>query len=184
VIGSGASPITGKQASASPRRDVRFDQTSLPELDAIDVRVAFTWLRAGTVVLHAEGLPRFPPLPRLPGLYRYDFGIDGAGVRRLYIGESGDLARRASNYRNAKVDRARQRTNRRMHKEIVSHLSAGGSIEFAITTSVRWGEDEELDLRLKSARRLAENAAVLTAQSQADVRVLNIDAELEEGAAQ
>ena len=114
----------------------------------------------------------------MPGLYRYDFGVDEASVRTLYIGESGELARRASNYRNAKTDRSRQRTSRRIHKEIVGHLSAGGGIEFAIATSVRWGDDVELDLRRKSARRLAENAAVLLAQSQPSIRVLNIDAEL------
>lgn len=40
------------------------------------------------------------------------------------------------------------------------------------------GDDREADLRLKSARRLAENAAVLLAQTEPGTRVLNIDAEL------
>jgi hypothetical protein len=40
----------------------------------------------------------------------------------------------------------------------------------------------EADLRLKSARRLAENAAVLMAQQAVGVRVLNIDADLVEAA--
>lgn len=38
-------------------------------------------------------------------------------------------------------------------------------------------EGEELDLRLRSARRLAENAVVLLGQTQPSIRVLNIDAE-------
>ncbi|MEV2189799.1 hypothetical protein AB0I02_02185 [Streptomyces phaeochromogenes] len=116
----------------------------------------------------------------MPGLYRYDFGVDDDGIRVLYIGESVELARRASNYRNAKTDRSSQRTSRRIHKEIVGHLESDGSIEFAIATSVRWGDDVQLDLRFKSARRLAENAAVLLAQSQSGIHVLNIDAELGE----
>lgn len=62
----------------------------------------------------------------------------------------------------------------------MGHLEASGEIEFAIATSVRWGDDVELDLGLKSARRLAENAAVLLAQTQPGIRVLNIDAELGE----
>jgi hypothetical protein len=158
-----------------------FDESQLKELEALDVRVAFSWLSAGPITLDEAGLPRFPGLPRAPGLYRYDFGVDDDGIRVLYIGESVELARRASNYRNAKSDRSSQRTSRRIHKEIVGHLESGGSIAFAIATSVRWGHDVELDLRLKSARRLAENAAVLLAQSQSGIRVLNIDAELGEG---
>jgi len=89
-----------------------------------------------------------------------------------------ELARRASNYRNAKTDRSRQRTSRRIHKEIVQHLLAGGSIEFAIATQVTIHHVEDTDLRLKSARRLAENAAVLRAQTTPAIRVLNIDADL------
>jgi hypothetical protein len=90
------------------------------------------------------------------------------------------VRRRASNYRNAKSDRSRQRTSRRIHKEIVEHLGAGGTIEFAIACEVSAGEDREADLRLKSARRLAENAAVLVAQIEPGTRVLNIDAELDD----
>lgn len=149
-------------------------------LESLDVRVAFDWLCAGPVTLDAAGLPQFPPLPRLPGLYRYDFGLDETGVRTLYIGESAELARRASNYRNAKTDRSRRRTSRRIHNEIVQHLRAGGSIEFAIATQLQLGDGQATDLRRKSARRLAENAAVLIAQTASSTRVLNIDADLSE----
>ena len=83
-------------------------------------------------------------------------------------------------YRNAKTDRSRQRTSRRIHKEIVQHLQARGSIDFAIATQVQLGDGQSTDLRLKSARRLAENAAVLIAQTAPGTRVLNIDADLTE----
>ncbi|HSK55485.1 MAG TPA: hypothetical protein VK908_09530 [Jiangellales bacterium] len=149
-------------------------------LESLDVRVAFDWLRAGQITLDTAGLPKFPQLPRLPGLYRYDFGLDETGLRTVYIGESVELARRASNYRNAKTDRSRQRTSRRIHKEIVQHLQMGGSIDFAIATQVQLGDGQATDLRLKSARRLAENAAVLIAQTASSTRVLNIDADLTE----
>jgi len=175
---------TGSTALTTPARQPifpavsTFEGSTLEVVQTVDVRVAFSWLRAGWITLDPAGLPSFPSLPRLPGLYRYDFGLDDSGTRTLYVGESVELARRARNYRNAKTDRSRQRTSRRIHKEIVSHVSAGGQIEFAIATSVRWGDHVELDLRLKSARRLAENAAVLLAQSQSGIRVLNIDADL------
>ncbi|MGW0902986.1 hypothetical protein [Streptomyces sp. NPDC002853] len=182
LIGAGSSAIVSgsvPRLTGASRRGA-FDESQLKELEALDVRVAFSWLSAGPITLDNAGLPRFPGLPRVPGLYRYDFGVDDDGIRVLYIGESVELARRASNYRNAKTDRSSQRTSRRIHKEIVGHLESGGSIEFAIATSVRWTDDVELDLRLKSARRLAENAAVLIAQSHSGTRVLNIDAELGE----
>jgi hypothetical protein len=183
VIGAGSSSVTSTRSSRQVKAPARetFDPASLEEIEALDVRVGFSWLRAGAVTLDVSGLP-LRHAHREPYTTQQDvtFGVDERGMRTLYIGESVQLARRASNYRNAKTDRSRQRTSRRIHKEIVSHLSTGGTIEFAIATSVRLGEDEALDLRLKSARRLAENAAVLLAQSGSDTRVLNIDAELGE----
>ncbi|HVV12056.1 hypothetical protein [Amycolatopsis sp.] len=175
---SGATVGSAPRVGSSPRQ--RFDPGACEVLESLELQIAFEWLKAGKVSLDAAGLPRFPVLPRMPGLYRFDFGIDEDGVRSLYIGESVELARRASNYRNAKTDRSRQRTSRRIHKEIVEHLTAGGTIEFAIATEVHLEDGLSADLRLKSARRLAENAAVLSAQTAPCVRVLNIDADLDQ----
>lgn len=176
--GGGAAGARPTRLRSSSTARTKFDADALQVLQSLDVRVAFEWLRAGLITLDAADLPKFPPLPRLPGLYRYDFGLDDNGVRTLYIGESVELARRAGNYRNAKTDRSRQRTSRRIHKEIVQLLQAGGSIEFAIATRVQLGDRQSTDLRLKSARRLAENAAVLIAQTSPSTRVLNIDVDL------
>lgn len=183
-VGSGDSVTSDRSARLVDQeaRVLSFDSQALAEIEVLDVRVGFSWLRAGSVTLDSEGLPLFPPLPMRPGLYRYDFGQDDSGTRTLYIGESVNLARRGRNYRNAKLNTGRQRTSRRIHREIVGHLGAGGQVDLAIATTVRWGDGEELDLRLKSARRLAENAAVLLAQIQQGTRVLNLDAELAEDA--
>jgi hypothetical protein len=180
-IGQGSSGIAGAGTSL-PRAVSRqaFDASRLEPLESVEVASAFTWLRAGSISLDADGLPSFPALPREPGLYRFDFGVDDEGVRTIYIGESVSLRQRASNYRNAKTDRSRQRTSRRIHKEVVAHLRAGGAIEFAIATAVVLADGQAADLRLKSARRLAENAAVLRAQMSSGVTVLNIDADLRE----
>ena len=62
----------------------------------------------------------------------------------------------------------------------MTHLSAAGGIDFAVTTEARIDDGIVADFRLKSARRLAENAAVLRAQMAPGVRVLNIDTDLGE----
>lgn len=176
-VGRGSS-LTG------PRRSVQTpapaDVGDLERLDTINVTASFTWRRAGALSLDGAGLPVFPRLAEEPGLYRFDFGLDDEGVRALYIGESASLRRRANNYRNAKTDRTRQRTSRRIHKDVVSHLASGRSIEFAIATEVLLAGGRAADLRLKSARRLAENAAVLSAQMESGITVLNIDVDLPE----
>jgi hypothetical protein len=180
-IGQGGSHLDAVSVPRSAQTRVRaFDAGKLEPLESIEVSSTFTWLRAGVLSIDAAGLPVFPSLPRAPGLYRFDFGLDDEGVRTIYIGESVSLRQRASNYRNAKTDRSRQRTSRRIHKEVMAHLGAGGAIEFAIATAVVLGDGQAADLRLKSARRLAENAAVLMAQMQSGVAVLNIDADLPE----
>jgi hypothetical protein len=178
-VGQGGSEVSSAgtpQSAMAPRQT--FASSELQALESIEVRTRFTWLRAGPIRLDAQQLPLFPPLPGEPGLYRFDFGVDDEGVRVIYIGESVSLRQRASNYRNAKTDRSRQRTSRRIHKEVVAHLSAGRGIEFAIATAVILADGQAADLRLRSARRLAENAAVLTAQLDSGVAVLNIDADL------
>lgn len=172
IFGEGNASGRAKQ----PRSEA-FNAQALTAVDPLDVRVAFSWLQAGDITLDSDGLPLFPSLPRLPGLYRFDFGVDATGSRRLYIGESANVARRGTNYRNAKHDRTRQLTSRRIHKEVVAHLAAGGVIHFAVAIKVAVN-GEPADLRRTSARRLAENAAVLQAQIADNVTVLNIDTDL------
>lgn len=124
-IGTGSSEIVPNITRTPPiNSNSAFDPSQLEEIETIDVRASFSWLRAGVVTLDTAGFPQFPALPKVSGLYRYDFGIDESGTRTLYIGESVELARRASNYRNAKTDHSRQRTSRRIHKEIVGHPRA------------------------------------------------------------
>ena len=42
----------------------------------------------GFVTLEADGLPTFPMLPSVPGVYCFDLGRDDLGMRTLYIGKS------------------------------------------------------------------------------------------------
>ena len=137
TIGQGGSEVGRASVPRSTTAPLQtYEASELESLEPVEVTCRFTWLRVGPISLDMQQLPFFPPLPSEPGLYRFDFGVDDEGVRVIYIGESVSLRRRASNYRNAKTDRSRQRTSRRIHKEVVAHLSAGGAIEFAIATAV------------------------------------------------
>jgi hypothetical protein len=83
AVGSRNGPAGARSVShRSGSAHAKFDEGALPVLESLAVEVAFDWLRAaGQVTLDLAGLPKFPPLPRLPGLYRYDFGLDGNRVR-------------------------------------------------------------------------------------------------------
>ena len=163
----------------SARLSRTFDASRLMSAGSVSATTSFTWLNAGRIVLDGDGWPIFPPLPQEPGLYRFTFVSTPIGRGTVYIGESVSLARRSRDYRNAKSDRSSQRTSRRIHKELVRHLSLGGEVHFSIATDVILGIDgDPVDLRRKSARRLAENAAVLLAQLDGGDDVLNIDADV------
>jgi hypothetical protein len=172
----GAAESRRTVTASSGSRSRRFDPLTLPVADALEVRVALTWRTAGAVTLDEGGFPFFPALPSLPGLYRFDFSPGADGRPTTYIGESKDLAKRAGQYRNSKVDRVRARTSRRLHKELVAHLSASGRVDFSICVEVSIDDGTaSADLRRTSARRHAENAAVHAAQLAGEARVINVD---------
>lgn len=171
-----------REPAADPEKRISkiaaVDVADMEIIDGLQVTVDVTWRRAGQVTVHpVTGRPSFPPLLEQPGLYRFDFGENRRGEQVLYVGETKSLARRASNYRNATKDGGRNRTSRRIHKEVVEHITNGGVIEFAVATEVSLNGGEHLDLRRWSARRMAENAAVLDAQLRPATVVLNIDAD-------
>ena len=159
----------------------QFDPAALPLVDSVTAVVSLTWRHIGSVTLDDQQRPVFPVLPHLAGLYRLEFHPASADARGgLYIGETTDLARRASNYRNATSDNTSQRTSRRIHRRLVTHLGERrGRVDLAIAVDVSLGVDTApVDLRRKSARLLAENTAVLLAQLDGDLEVFNIDADL------
>lgn len=135
----------------------------------------YTWLRAGVVVLDVSGLPLFPPLPLGPGLYRFDFGLDDDGRRAVYIGEGKSIAKRAVQYRNANDDRKRALTSRRLRRAVVDHLATGQKIEMSVIVAAHVANGSTITFGQKSGRLLVESAAVVLAQLDTTVCVLNVD---------
>jgi hypothetical protein len=132
--------------------------------NAVNVRVSFAWRPAGTISLEDSGQLRFPVLTASPGLYRMTLAARPDEVRpHVYVGESDNLRRRASHYRNPGPT---QQTNIRLNRMLRSHLEGGGIVALDVATEVFVGGAAglgalPLDLRASAARRLAENAAVV-----------------------
>lgn len=174
------------------RQRVRFSRgqvggrTALPRVDPpptepvgpeVDLRIRLQWRTAGAVTLAADGRLRFPSGPPMPGLYRMTLtGRPDQRRPEIYIGETDDLHRRWSNYRNPGLS---QRTNVRLNSLLSEHLQAGGEVRLSVVTSaaVLNGEREsaELSLARKSARVLAEHAAVTWHYLSDEVELLNRD---------
>jgi hypothetical protein len=149
-------------------------------LDAVSVvrlEVDFAWFSAGFVELEVltqtrRSVPRFPVLPRTPGLYRF-WVESGADRPSVYIGEAVDLRQRMQRYR---TPGAGQSTNLRVHAYLVEVISGGGRVRVDtaadVTVVLGYSASQQLDLGLHSFRLVAEQAALteaLLAEDLADL---------------
>lgn len=137
------------------------DPTSLDAETEMSIRI--NWRAAGIVTLGQEGKLQFPRLPTEPGLYEFQFT---GSTTSVYVGESDNLHRRMSHYRNPGPS---QRTNIRLNDRIRRHLGVA-EVKMAIATTVfaGWGSSdmERLDLSDKTSRVLGESVWVLHRQRQ------------------
>lgn len=142
----------------------------------LDVRIAMTWQRAGGITLDSAGGLVFPDLPRASGIYRMTLsGSPGQDLPKVYIGESDDLRGRSYNYRRPGPT---QRTSQRIHDELIAHLSSGGHVTIAVATEAMIearGDAAPLPLGRKTARVLAEHAALALTYIDGDAVVINRD---------
>ena len=126
----------------------------------VEFHLRFDWSPIGGVVLDPAGKLAFPKAKPVPGLYR--FRLREAGREARYIGETDNLLRRFSHYRNPGPS---QETNRYVTARFREALAAGGEISVAIVTgalSADFGQGSQtLDLTFKFVRRFAENAALV-----------------------
>lgn len=130
-----------------------------PRSPRTQVAVECSWRSAGEVVLDGGGL-RMPALPDEPGVYQWVLRHDGR--ERRYVGEAERLRQRFRGYR---TPGSSQVTNLRMKERALRVLEAGGSVEILLAVDVRFvldGEAHEADLSSPHARRLVENAALVS----------------------
>lgn len=167
----GGGRTAGARADMSASSSIEL--TAEPTDPDVDVRVRLTWHRAGQVI-HERGKLVFPALPRSPGIYRLTFS-GSSDHPRMYIGESDDLRRRTGHYRNPGPT---QQTSQRIHQELITHLAAGGTVMMSVATNAvieADGETTQLPLARKSARVLAEHAALGIAYLDGKAAIVNRD---------
>jgi len=154
-------PARRLKATARPATQV-MDSSPQPwdTVRSCQCGLGFQWNPIGRVVLDATGRLTFPKTPQAPALYR--FRIRSGGKESIYIGETKNLARRFTLYRNPGPS---QQTNIRLNAKFREALSSGAEIGVAAVLSDAWIERDgmrvEADLSLKTVRCLLENAAVV-----------------------
>ncbi len=123
------------------------------------VTVEFEWLDAGQIKLDRSDKPVFLGLPTTPGVYRFMLLDADASLISVYIGQSDNLARRMTGYRNPAP---KQTTNMRMNASIVDALNNGGTVRLNLSTSATI-DRQPADLSRSAVRLLMENAALANA---------------------
>jgi len=114
---------------------------------------------------------QFPQVPSTGGLYRFKTRYPD-GRFALYIGESENLRRRFSNYRNPGPT---QQTSLRINAWLKELLSSGGGVSVAIVEDARMTTkrgETGADFSVKSIRRLFEHLAI-SLEHASDIETLN-----------
>lgn len=126
--------------------------------------VSFSWQPAGYVALDANQLLVFPRAGQVPGIYQFAIDHPATGPA-VYIGEADKFDQRWQRFRTPGM---KPSTNMRLGPLLVDTIRAGGTVAVHVATAVAVtinGDPATSDLRWKPTRLLAENAALLEAQS-------------------
>ena len=144
---------------------------------ALELHLQLAWQPIGAAVRDPDGRLRFADPTQAAGIYRIIlWGRRGQIQLEVYIGEAQDLRRRWSNYRHPGPT---QHTSRRVSARLLDHLDQGGQITLAIATSATIQDGDHaptpLSLTRKTARVLAEHAALAMEYLRNQTTVLNLD---------
>jgi hypothetical protein len=151
-----ASPIP---ESKPPTEPIEFGPWEWDEREELMCALRLNWLPKGRLMLDAQNKVQFPQAPATGGLYRFKTRYPD-GRFALYIGESENLRRRFSNYRNPGPT---QQTSLRINAWLRELLSSGGEVSVAIVENARMTTkhgESGADFSVKSIRRLFEQLAI------------------------
>ena len=128
--------------------------------NSIDCHLYMAWVPIGRVMLSNDRL-QFPHAERTSAVYRFRVR-SSSGSEAVYFGETDDLERRFTHYRNPGPS---QRTNIRLNNLFREALSSGTEIGVAMVAPGAWidfggGTRSAADFSSKPMRLLFENAAI------------------------
>jgi Nuclease subunit of the excinuclease complex len=125
-----AAPVKSARNEPQPAPKVTSNMEDLPLApgnNPLQVAVNMSWRTLGPLLGDRENGLIFPDAPEEPGLYR--FRLSGGDTPKSYIGETMQLKRRFSHYRNPSPSQA---TNIRINALFLEHLAAGHKIEIDV----------------------------------------------------
>jgi hypothetical protein len=154
-----------------PRDAVEVAPWDWDQREEVMCALRLNWVPKGRLLLDPQNKVQFPQAPAAGGLYRFKTRYPD-GRFAIYIGESENLKRRFSNYRNPGPD---QQTNLRINAWLMELLSGGGEISVAIVEDARMTTrrgETNADFSVKSIRRLFEQLAI-SLEHASDIETLN-----------
>jgi len=142
------------------------------EVGSLEMRLELKLVDRGPVVIGTDGRSDLLSHELVgPGAYAFTCR-HGDGRTVGYVGESENLHDRMTKYQAA-VPGTANKTNAKVHKEIVDCVASGGTCDLDVAFDVAVN-NEVLPLDRGSARKLAENALLVHLRRQGIV-CLNVD---------
>jgi hypothetical protein len=152
-------PASRAEEPKPPSQTIELGPWEWDAREELMCALRLSWIPKGRLMLDAQGKVQFPNVPASGGLYRLKTRYPD-GRFALYIGESENLRRRFSNYRNPGPT---QQTSLRINAWLKELLSSGGEISVAIVEDARMTTkrgETNADFSVKSIRRLFEQLAI------------------------
>jgi hypothetical protein len=146
------SASNGTASRTQPEVRIKRPVELIPTGEVRRATVMYEWQAAGTVGIVNDRL-EMPALEGRPGIYRFAIA-EANGSTCFYVGETDNLSRRMSHYRNPGPS---QQTNVRLHARLQKVLAQGGRVEMSVVVAALC-TGEALDLSHRPARLLIENA--------------------------
>lgn len=138
--------------------EARGEAADLP--GGVEVRIAGSWQRVGSVTTDGEGELQLPVTEPGPAIYRFVF-VTAEGLASVYVGESVELRRRMRQYRKPSGN---QQTSRRINALLRERLAAGDNVALEVLHHIRLDASKRpvpLDITSRASRVLIEHAALL-----------------------
>ena len=130
-----------------------------------ELTIRWSWQPAGQMSRAIDGRVALPPLPTVPGVYRFTLRDAGGACIGVYIGQGAKIRKRVQHYRTP--GHGQRDTKTRINGLLLAALRSGGAVQVEIATAATV-RGVPRDLRAKAAREQLEDAALALARASGD----------------